>query len=68
MTPIVQRGNSLSFWGKISRLATRLSEPKWQRYGAQCLPAKWAGVGCCRLSPSTPQENDVVLKKRLFGA
>ncbi len=45
MKPIVQRGGSLSFSEKISRLATRLREPKWQRYGATMLAGKLAGVG-----------------------
>jgi Amt family ammonium transporter len=41
----VQRGESLSFSKKISRLATRLGEPKWQRYGATMLFGRFAGVG-----------------------
>ena len=45
MEPIVQRGESLSFSGKVSRLATRLREPMWQRYGANLLAGKLAGVG-----------------------
>ena len=45
MKPIVQRGTSLSLSQKCSRLATRLREPEWRRYGATLLAGKVAGVG-----------------------
>ncbi len=45
MKAIVQRRESLSFAQKLSRLAERLHEPRWQRYGATMLAGKLAGVG-----------------------
>ncbi|MGB6193491.1 MAG: ammonium transporter, partial [Terracidiphilus sp.] len=50
MKSIVQRGKSLSFAEKISRLATRLHEPQWRRYGATLLAGKLAGVGLTLLA------------------
>jgi len=44
MKSIAQRRESLSFSEKISRLATRLREPNWQRYGATLLIGQLAGV------------------------
>jgi Amt family ammonium transporter len=44
MKSIVQRRDSLSFAEKLSRLALRLRESQWQRYGATMLAGKVAGV------------------------
>ena len=44
MKNIVQRRDSLSFAQKLSRLATRMREPQWRRYGATVLAGKVAGV------------------------
>ena len=44
MKSIVQRRSSLSFAKKLSRLAGRLHEPQWRRYGATVLAGKVAGV------------------------
>ena len=45
MKSIVRRRSSLSFAQKLSRLAERLQQPKWRRYGATLLAGKVAGVG-----------------------
>jgi ammonium transporter, Amt family len=45
MNPIVRPGRSLSFSQKLSRLAERLRQPMWQKYGATVLAGKLAGVG-----------------------
>jgi Amt family ammonium transporter len=45
MKPIVRRRESLPFAQKFSRLAARLKEREWQRYGATLLTGKLAGVG-----------------------
>ncbi|HKU25854.1 MAG TPA: hypothetical protein VJQ54_10310 [Candidatus Sulfotelmatobacter sp.] len=39
------RKDSLSFGQKLSRLATRLREKEWQRYGATVFAGKLAGLG-----------------------
>jgi Amt family ammonium transporter len=44
MKSIVRRRDSLSFAEKLSRLAKRLREPQWQRYGVTMLTGKVAGV------------------------
>jgi ammonium transporter, Amt family len=44
MKSIVQRRSSLSFAKKLSRLAARLHEPQWRRYGATMLAGKVTGV------------------------
>ena len=45
MKSIVRRRDSLSFAQKLSRLADRMREPQWRRYGATLLAGKVAGVG-----------------------
>ena len=45
MRPKVQQGPSLSISQKFSRLATRMRDPEWRRYGATLLAGKAAGVG-----------------------
>ena len=40
----LRRRDSLSFGEKLSRLATRLREKEWQRYGATLLAGKVSGV------------------------
>jgi Amt family ammonium transporter len=45
MKPIVQQGTSLSFAQKFSRLAVRLRDREWRRYGATLLAGKMLGVG-----------------------
>ncbi|HET7346014.1 MAG TPA: ammonium transporter, partial [Acidobacteriaceae bacterium] len=40
----LRRRDSLSFGQKVSRLATRLREKEWQRYGATLLAGKVSGV------------------------
>jgi ammonium transporter, Amt family len=45
MTHTVQHGISLSLSQKVSRLATRLRQPEWRRYGTTLLAGKVAGVG-----------------------
>jgi len=49
MERIVQRGEYLSFSQKFSRLAARLREPSWRRYGATLLAGKVAGVAIALL-------------------
>jgi ammonium transporter, Amt family len=44
MKSIVQRRSPLSFAQKLSRLAARLQEPQWRRYGATILAGKVTGV------------------------
>lgn len=44
MKAILQEGESLSLAQKFSRLAIRLREPQWLRYGATLLTGKLAGV------------------------
>jgi ammonium transporter, Amt family len=41
---IVQEGKKLSFSEKASRLATRLRDPEWRRYGKLLLAGKMMGV------------------------
>ena len=48
MNPIVRPGRSLSFSQKLTRLAERLRQPMWQKYGATVLAGKLAGVGLMR--------------------
>jgi Amt family ammonium transporter len=45
MKSIVRRGESLSFSQKISRLAVRVRDREWRKYGATMLFGKVAGVG-----------------------
>ena len=45
MKSIVEQGKSPSFAQKISRLAMRLRDPGWRRYGATLLAGKLMGVG-----------------------
>src|SRR5581483_4769898 len=45
MRSIVRRGESLSLAEKLSRLADRLRNPEWRRYGATLLAGKVIGVG-----------------------
>ena len=45
MKSIVRRGTSQSLASKISRLAERLRDPEWRRYGATLLAGKVMGVG-----------------------
>ena len=45
MKSIVRRGTSQSLASKISRLAERLHDPEWRRYGATLLAGKVMGVG-----------------------
>ncbi len=45
MSTIVQRGTKLSLSQKFSRLAKRLRDPEWRRYGQTLLAGKVAGVG-----------------------
>lgn len=45
MKTIARRGTSLSFSQKLTRLADRLRQRKWQKYGATMLVGKLAGVG-----------------------
>jgi Amt family ammonium transporter len=56
MTTIVEQRTSLSFSQKISRLATRLREPAWRRYGATLLAGKVAGVGLVLLAMAVTTE------------
>ncbi len=44
MKSIVRRGESLSLAQKLSRLAVRLRDPEWRRYGAALLTGKVLGV------------------------
>jgi Amt family ammonium transporter len=53
MKPIVQRGVSLSLSQKFSRLATRLRQREWQRYGVTLLAGKVGGVGLTLLIMAT---------------
>jgi Amt family ammonium transporter len=45
MKSIVRRGKSESLASKLSRLATRLRDKEWRRYGATLLAGKVMGVG-----------------------
>lgn len=65
MKSIVRRRESLSFAERLSRLARRLREPQWQRYGATMLAGKVTGValtlavmaglpGCCSQQCTLP--------------
>ena len=44
MSLIAKRGNHLSLSGKLSRLAMRLRDPEWRRYGGTLLAGKTIGV------------------------
>src|SRR5690348_14490261 len=45
MKSILRREGTLSFSQKLTRLAERLRQPMWQKYGATMLVGKLAGVG-----------------------
>src|SRR3954453_14430572 len=45
MSVIAKRRMKLSLSGKLSRLATRLRDPEWRRYGGLLLGGKAMGVG-----------------------
>ena len=45
MSLITKEGNHLSLSGKLSRLAMRLRDPEWRRYGGTLLAGKTIGVG-----------------------
>lgn len=49
MKYMVQQGKSLSFAQKVSRLAKRLHDPGWRRYGATLFAGKLMGVGATLL-------------------
>ncbi len=53
MKRIARRGASLSMSQKFSRLASRLREPEWRRYGTTLLAGKVAGVGLTLLIMAT---------------
>src|SRR6202171_5722293 len=45
MSLIAKKGNNLSLSVKLSRLATRLRDPEWRRYGGLLLGGKAMGIG-----------------------
>jgi ammonium transporter, Amt family len=45
MSVIAKEGNKLSLSEKLSRLATRLRDPQWRRYGGLLLGGKAMGLG-----------------------
>src|SRR6185503_16750837 len=45
MKPSVRRERTLSFSQKLTRLAERLGQPEWQKYGATMLAGKLTGIG-----------------------
>src|SRR6202163_644768 len=45
MSLTAKKGNNLSLSVKLSRLATRLRDPEWRRYGGTLLAGKVLGVG-----------------------
>src|SRR4029077_20997936 len=45
MSLIAKKGNNLSLSEKLSRLATRLRDPEWRRYGGVLLGAKALDIG-----------------------
>jgi Amt family ammonium transporter len=45
MSVIAREGKKLSLSGKFSRLATRLRDPEWRRYGGLLLGGKLLGIG-----------------------
>ena len=49
MRSVVQNDASLTFSRKLSRLADRLRQPEWRKYGATLLTGKLAGLGCTLL-------------------
>ncbi len=49
MSTIAARGNRLLFSEKLSRLAVRLRDPEWRRYGSVLLTGKVLGVGAVLL-------------------
>src|SRR3984893_1989956 len=44
MSLIAKKGNNLSLSEKLSRLATRLRDPEWRRYGGLLLGGKAMGI------------------------
>ena len=45
MRSIAQKGSRLSLNQKFSRLAGRLRDPEWRRYGTALLTGKFMGIG-----------------------
>ena len=45
MSVIAREGKKLSLSGKFSRLATRLRDPEWRRYGGLLIGGKLLGIG-----------------------
>ena len=54
MSVIVKPGERLSYSQKLSRLAERLRDPEWRRYGRLLLTGKLMGVGLVLLFMVSP--------------
>jgi hypothetical protein len=45
MRSVAQKGSRMSLYRKFSRLADRLRDPEWRRYGTALLTGKLMGIG-----------------------
>jgi Amt family ammonium transporter len=45
MRTVLHNGKKLTFSDKLSRLAVRLRDPEWRRYGGALLGGKMLGLG-----------------------